>query len=154
MLTVDLQFTLANSGQNGGHKFDLAAECCACHLHKGKTAGNDVALEFACIKTKTQKRRPKTEDLRPCGLKRRPTSLKPFFHQATKRDKLDSYFISFGTIRVKLRDAVIFQQKYKNIIYHDDLVYFVVTNILFLKCTSENYDEVTSLPCYILSLSY
>ena len=69
-----------------------------------------------------------------------------------KHDKLDSYFISVGTTRVKLRKAVIFQQKYRNIICHDDLVYFVLTNILFFKCISENCDEVTLLPCYILSI--
>ena len=56
-------------------------------------------------------------------------------------------------MRVKLPNVVKFQQ-YGNIIFHDDLVYFVITNILFLKCISENYDEVTLLLHYILSLSY
>ena len=42
-------------------------------------------------------------------------------------DKLDSYFISVGTPYVKLSNAVKFQQYlYGNIIFHDDLVYFVV----------------------------
>ena len=36
-------------------------------------------------------------------------------------DKLDSYFISVGTTRVKLRNAVKFQQ-YRNIVIQDDLV--------------------------------
>ena len=54
----------------------------------------------------------------------------------------------------KVRNAVIFRKKYKNIICHDDLAHFVATNILFLKCISDNYDEVTLLPCYILSLLY
>ena len=52
-----------------------------------------------------------------------------------------------------MRNAVKFQQ-YRNITFHDDLGYFFVTNILFLKCISENYDEVTLLLRYILSLSY
>ena len=70
----------------------------------------------------------------------------------TKRDKLDSYFISVGTTLVKFRNAVLFQQ-YRNIICHDDLVYFFVTNILFLKCISENYGELTFLLRFILSFS-
>ena len=99
----------------------------------------------------------KTEDLEPCSLKRRPTSLKPFFHQG-KREKLSAtnltVTLSQSVQRLsKVRNAVKFQQ-YRNITFHDDLGYFFVTNILFLKCISENYDEVTLLLCYILSLSY
>ena len=49
------------------------------------------------------------------------------------RDKLDSYFISVGTTRVKLHNAVIFQQKHRNIICHDDLVYFVESDMHIRK---------------------
>ena len=117
--------------------------------------------EWMCLK-----RRPKNEDRRPKTLWSKTKSLWSktktqqsktfFFHQGKKergkdckRDRLDSYFISVGTTRVKLRNAVIFRQKYRNIICHGDLVCFVVTNFLFLKCISENYDEVTLLPSYI-----
>ena len=114
------------------------------------------------------KRRPKNEDWITKTLwsktkthwsKTKTHQSKTFFSirkrgKDCKREKLDSYFMSVGATRVKLRNAVIFQQQYWNIICRDDLLYFVVTNILFWKCTSENYDKVTLLPCYILSLSY
>ena len=109
----------------------------------------------------------KTKDLRPClkrrpcGLKRRPTGLPTFFPSGKLRGKDCNNSKTNLTVTLaqsvqrvsKVRSAVKFQQ-YRNIIFHDDLVYFFVTNILFLKCISENYDEVTLILRYILSLSY
>ena len=113
----------------------------------------------------------KTEDLRPClkrktcGLKGRPTGLPTFFPSGKEGKTVSATNLTVTLSQSvhcvpKVRNAVKFQpesilfQQYRNIIFRDDLVYFLVTNILFLKCISENYDEMTLLLRYKLSLSY
>ena len=113
------------------------------------------------------KRRPKNEERRPKTL----WSKRKTLWSKTKTQQSKTFFpsgkdgktVSATNLKVtlsqsvqrvsKVRNAVKFQQ-YRNIIFHDDLVYVFVTNILFLKCISENYDEVTLLLRYILSVSY
>ena len=132
----------------------------------------DRFQEWMCLK-----RRPKKEDRRLKTLWSKTKTLwsktKTLWSKTkTHQSKISKFFsikergkegktVSATNLTVTLSQSVqrvsnCVTQLYsdRNIICHDDLVCFVVTNILFLKCISENYDEVTLLPSYILSLSY